>query len=107
MLLTLPRDVAKFRHAYRQIAAQRVPDQAPLDQQHAYWRLHDAAKMAYAQADWRVQRALIRLGLLALAAATLLSVLLPSAAWLIGAAALFLAWRIYLVLRRIAPGEED
>lgn len=106
-LLTLRSELRVARTTYRSITRARVSDQAPVDQQHRYWRLHDTTKETYARLDWRYQKAILRAGLVVLAACAPVSALLPDVVPLAIAAAAFVGHRIYVVLTRHAPGEED
>ena len=105
-IVVLRRDLRLARNAYRQIARQRVSDQADIREQHAYWRLHDTAKEAYARLDWRYQKTLLRLCMVMVALATALTALYVELAPLLGTATLLLSWRVIVVLTRMAPGED-
>lgn len=98
-----PRHVRDLRRTYEVILRSRVSDQAPLDQQHAWWRLHDAAKHEYAVADWKweslVLRVLIGSAALVAVASVFMAELTIVAVFLMVAA----LWRCYVVLTRHAP----
>jgi len=97
--LALRRDARAAHVRWRALVVARVPDDMPLPLQHAYWDAHDAARAEYAALDWRWQRLWLRVGVAALV------VTFPFS-WLTPLAAAFFAWRVLVVLNRLAPGSE-
>lgn len=105
--VTLRRELGVARTTYRAIAARKVKDDAPVESQHAYWRVHDTARAVYGRLDWRYQSLILRGGLLASAGAALATLILPQAGAVAAVALAFTAWRLYIVAERLVPWADD
>lgn len=101
--LALRAEVQQARFVYQAVLRTKVSDTAPLDDQHAWWRTHDALKRSYAYADWQWESLVLKtlVGLIVLSAAVAvfaLNALIVTA--LFTAAGL---WECYRILSRSAP----
>lgn len=103
-IVTLRRELRVARQTYESIASQRVADDAPIEDQHRYWRLHDTSKELYARLDWQYQKRLIQGGFLAAALSAPFTVQVTATPFAV--AMLFVFWRMFVVLRRMAPGDD-
>lgn len=101
------RELRVARATFLTIAAERVSDDAPIEDQHRYWRIHDACKRVYGMLDWQVQKTILRAAMAALLLATISAVIAPPLTPLMGLAALGLGWRSYEVIKRMVPWELD
>lgn len=103
----LRKELAVARRSYFAIARQRVSDQAPTEEQHRYWRAHDAAKGVYGALHWRYEKTILRWTMAALAVVTVVAVVVPVLTPLIGLAALVVLWRVSIIVGQLVPFERD
>jgi hypothetical protein len=102
-LVEARRRVATNKTAYEALLLNKVADNAPLPDQHDWWRRHDSTKMLYAKSDWIYESMILRpliLAALVLAIGGVFATELLAAAVLVVVAAL---WRCYIVFTRHAP----
>ena len=100
-------ELREARREYRAIARRKVSDDAPLPEQHRWWRMRDSAKDRYAMLDWQYQKTLLTWSIAALAIAVGLTALGPTFVMLMGAVTVVVAHRILVIFTRMAPGEDD
>ena len=105
-IVALWKETRVAEKTWRTVARQRISDQAPVAEQHVWWRLHDATKGRYASLDWRWQKTLLRFGVAAWCAALIASSAFDVAA-LPHIPTAFLGWRLYVVIKRLNPVEPD
>lgn len=103
----LRRELKVARQTFRSIARLRISEDAPIEDQHRYWRLHDTARAVYGRLDWRWQSLTLRAGLLASAASVGAAVAIPDASPCMGIALTYTAWRLYVVVERLVPFADD
>lgn len=99
----LRENVGKTRTVYQAVLRSKVSDDAPLDQQHAWWRIHDGLKREHAIADWQWESLILK-SLIALV--LMLGVLSVFVIQLAAVAVLVMGiglWRCYVIFTRSAP----
>jgi hypothetical protein len=103
-VLALRQRVAKTKADYEALLANKVSDDAPLPEQHDWWRAHDAAKEVYALTDWKYESMILRPIIVAALVLAVLSVVFSEL--IIAAVFVTIAglWRCYVILTRHAPG---
>lgn len=100
-------ELREAKREYRAVARRKVADDAPLPDQHRWWRLRDAAKDRYALLDWQYQKTMLTWSIAALVIAVGVAAIAPSFVVLMGATTVVVAHRVLVIFTRMAPGEDD